>query len=206
MSSASENATEKSHICCNCDRSFHSSRGLKQHQRSSQSRNNTPTDRESTETIEDSQFFTKTSISADQLSTQSVKYIWGKYKDHEFEKNLSQVYETVVFWRKNLFLLPSGKAGRKFVGEVSRLMGEWLLDSPLKDIAFKAIMVMPSLLLQKPSQKSKSKDHLRALERRLVLWEPEEVMELLKESDAIQKNLKVATASINEISKKLHAK
>ena len=137
MSSASENTTEKSHVCCNCDRSFHSSRGLKQHQRSCQSRNNTPTDRESTETIEDSQFSTKTSKSADEPSTQSVKYIWGKYKDHEFEKNLPQVYETVVFWRKNLFLLPSGKAGINFVGEVSRLMSEWLHDSPQKDIACK---------------------------------------------------------------------
>ena len=100
MSSASENTTKKSHICCNCVQSFHSSRGLKQHQRSCQSRNNTPTDRESTETIEDSQFSTKTSISRDEPSTQSEKYIWGKYKDHEFEKNLSQVYETAVFWRK----------------------------------------------------------------------------------------------------------
>ena len=38
---------------------------------------------------------------------------------------------------KNLFVLPSGKAGRKFIGEVSKLMSEWLQDSPLKDIAFK---------------------------------------------------------------------
>ena len=71
MSNASENTTEKSqHVCCNCDRRFHSSRGLKQHQRSCQSRNNTPTDRESTETIEDSQFSTKTSKSADESLTQ----------------------------------------------------------------------------------------------------------------------------------------
>ena len=97
MSSASKNSTEKSHICCNCDRSFHSSRGLKQNQRSCQSRNNTHPDRESTETIEDSQFSTKISTSADEPSTQSAKYIWGKYKNHEFEKNLSQVYEIVVF-------------------------------------------------------------------------------------------------------------
>ena len=110
-------------------------------------------------------------MSADEPSIQGVKHIWEKYKDREFEKNLLQVYETVVFWRKNLFLLPSGKAGRKFIGEVSRLMSEWLHDSPMKDIAFKAIMVMPSLLLQKPSQNSKPKDHLRALEQRLELWE-----------------------------------
>ena len=97
----------------------------------------------------------------------------------EFEKNLSQVYETVVFWRKNMFLLPSGKVGRTFIWEVSRLMSEWLFDSPLKDIAFKVIMVMPCLLLQRPSWKSKSKDHLRALEQRLELSESGEVMELL---------------------------
>ena len=113
-------------------------------------------------------------------------------------------YLTIVFWRKNLFLLPSGKAGRKFIGEVSRLMSEWLHDLPLKDIAFKAIMVIPSLLLQKPSQKSKSKEYFRALERRLELWQSGEVMEQLKESDTIQKNMKATnkTTSINEISKK----
>ena len=63
---------------------------------------------------------------------------------------------------------------------------------------------MPSLLLQKPSQKSKSKDHLRALEQRLESWESAEVMELLKESHTIQKNMKATnkTSSFNEISKK----
>ena len=92
----------KSHIYVVTDRSFHSSRGLKQHQRSCQSINNTPADRESTETIEDAQFSTKISKSVDEPSAKSVKYIWGKYKDHEFEKNLSQVYETIVLWRKNV--------------------------------------------------------------------------------------------------------
>ena len=64
MSNASENTTEKSqHVCCNCDRRFHSSRGLKQHQRSCQSRNNTPTDCKSTETMEDSlTFITQTTL------------------------------------------------------------------------------------------------------------------------------------------------
>ena len=59
----------------------------------------------------------------------------------------------IVFWKKNLSLLPSEKAGRKLFEEVSRLMNEWLLDLQLKDIPFKVIMIMPNLLLQKPSQK-----------------------------------------------------
>ena len=109
----------------NFDRSFHSSRGLKQHQRSYQSRNNAPTDHESTKTIEDSQFSTKNSISADEPSIQNVKYIWGKYKDHQFEKNVSQVYETIVLRRKNLFLLPCGKVGKK-VYRRSFKIHEWM--------------------------------------------------------------------------------
>ena len=49
--------------------------------------------------------------------------------------------ETVVFCRKDQFVLPSGKARRKFVREVSGLMSEWLHDSPLKDIAFNSFKV-----------------------------------------------------------------
>ena len=60
---------------------------------------------------------------------------------------------------------------------------------------------MPNLLLQKPSQKSKSKDGLSALRRKMEFWESGELMELLKEAETIQKCLKTTnTAStINEI-------
>ena len=87
---------------------------------------------------------------------------------------------------------------------MSRLMNEWIRESPLKDIAFKAIMVMPGLLLQKPSRKSKSKDHLTSLENRMKLWHAGEIMELLKEAETIQKDLRVSNtpSTIAEISKK----
>ena len=85
----------------------------------------------------------------DNLAIPCTKYIWERYKDYDFEKHLSTVYEKTVFWKKNIFLLPSKIAGRKFIEEVFRLMNEWLQDSPLKDFAFKATMVMQNLLLQK---------------------------------------------------------
>ena len=72
----------------------------------------------------------------------------------------------------------------------SKSMDWFLYDNGFRHERVKVIIVMPSLLLQKPSQKSKSKDHLRVLERRLELWESGEVVELLKESDTIQKNMK----------------
>ena len=55
-----------------------------------------------------------------------------------------------IYWKKNLFLIPSRQAGKNFIDELSRLMNEWIQELSLKDIAFKTSMVMPTLLLQKP--------------------------------------------------------
>ena len=66
----------------------------------------------------------------------------------------------------------------------------WLQESPLKDITFKAIMIMPNLLLQKPLKNSKAKDHLKALERHLESWISDDLLELLKEAQTIQQSLR----------------
>ena len=50
-------------------------------------------------------------------------------------------------------------------------------------------MIMPNLLLQKPSKTSKSKEHKLSLERRLYLRKNGEFEELLFESKTIQKLL-----------------
>ena len=114
------------------------------------------------------------------------------------------MYEQIVYGKRNLFLLPSGKAGKQYIYETTKLMNEWLQESPLKDIAFKAIMIMPNLLLQKPSKNSKAKDHLKALERRLESWISGDLLELLKEAETIQKSLRSKKISTNiaEISKR----
>ena len=84
-----------------------------------------------------------------------------------------------------IFLLPSVQAAKSFIDEISRLMKEWIYKSPLKDIAFKAIMAMPDFLLQKPSPKSKPKDQLKSLENRMKLWHAGKIIELLKEAETI---------------------
>ena len=52
----------------------------------------------------------------------------------------------------------------------------------------KAAVVFPHLLLQKPSKKSKAKDHMHVkhLQRRLELWKDGNVESLLRESKCIQ--------------------
>ena len=37
-------------------------------------------------------------------------------------------------------------------------------------LVWKAVAIMPALLLQKPSQNSKAKEHVEALNRRLTVW------------------------------------
>ena len=57
-------------------------------------------------------------------------------------------------------------------------------------IALKAAFVLLALGLQKPSQKSKAKDHQECLARRLRMWNEGEIESLVREGRMIQKRLK----------------
>ena len=67
----------------------------------------------------------------------------------------------------------------------------------------KAIMIMPSLLLQKPKKDSKSAEHRRALERRLLLWHAGDLWQLFEEAVTLQKRLpdNFTRKRLNKISK-----
>ena len=83
------------------------------------------------------------------------------------KNKFDNVYNTVVHWRKSLFLLPSRSTGKRFIEEMKRLINSWTLRSEQDTIAMKALMVLPTLLLQKTSFTSKSKDNVETLKRRL---------------------------------------
>ena len=61
--------------------------------------------------------------------------------------------------------------------------------NPLERVALKACSVMQCLLLQKPHAKSKTKEHVSHLERRMKLWSQRDVDALLYEGKCIQKHL-----------------
>ena len=50
-------------------------------------------------------------------------------------------------------------------------------------------MILPSLLLRKPSKTSKVKDHLKKLDERLAMWRTGKIDELLRECKTIQHKL-----------------
>ena len=80
------------------------------------------------------------------------------------------------------------------------MINVWVYDTTIKNTALKALHVMPALLLQKPSKNSKSKDHLKSIERRFEIWKERNLNELYKEGKAIQDRLK-SDGSQNDIAK-----
>lgn len=91
---------------------------------------------------------------------------WGEVDRKEFTERVKQIYEQIVYWKKNLLLLSSERASRSFSEDTVRLLNSQIEGAAWKNMSFKAVMIMPSLLWQKPSKKSKLKDHLVALKRR----------------------------------------
>ena len=83
---------------------------------------------------------------------------------------------------------------------MTRMINAWVYDTPIKNIALKALHVMPALLLQKLSKNTKSKDHLKSLKRRFEIWKEGNINELYKEGRAIQDRLK-SDRSPNDIAK-----
>ena len=106
-----------------------------------------------------------------------------------FGRALNRIYDEIVHWNRNLFKIPSGKAGTAFVRELSRMFRAFADSSALESVAMKAVMVMPTLLLQKPHPRSKARDHVSHLERRLQLWGNGKLKELLEEGCTIQLQL-----------------
>ena len=63
---------------------------------------------------------------------------------------LNGIYDEIVHWKRNLFKVPSGKAGTIFVRELSFMFRAYADRSARESVAMKAIMVMPALLLPNP--------------------------------------------------------
>ena len=93
----------------------------------------------------------------------SPTFKWGDLSGPEFARLLDTTYAVVVHWRCNCFSVPFGKMGRDFVSELSWLYLAYGSASALEAVVQKAAIVLPILLLQKPSKRSKTKIILNVL-------------------------------------------
>ena len=101
---------------------------------------------------------------------------------------ISSIYSEITKWRRNLFRLPKGNLGKRFVDEMTKLLNTWSTTN--EEDALMLLMSMPNLLLQRTSKKVKARVNKNHLIRRLNMWENSEYSELLEEGKCIQQRLK----------------
>ena len=70
---------------------------------------------------------------------------------------------------KNVFMVPSGSAGKDYVSDMTRLINIWTVNATdLHKISLKILTIMPALPLRKPPFKSKAKQHSECFKRRFT--------------------------------------
>ena len=83
-------------------------------------------------------------------------------------------------------MVPYGKIGREFIDQVTLHINDWNSSSDNQHMSLKATFVLLAVTLQKPSPKSKTKDHLEALSKCLTHWKEGEISKLLREGRILQ--------------------
>ena len=219
-----KNSQKNPATCNRCQRTFDSIKGLRIHSRkcdkTASSESNSKSCAKTKQPDQDVQpeLFTQTTQEAghERGSTQqniaeitqdevqpTGSFVWGNLNYTEVAQIGNSMYEEIVFWKKNLFKLPTGAAGKEFLREITRLLNLWIDDvKPMGEISLKMVMVMPAILLQKPSRKSTSRQHSEYLRKRLQLWRDGKFDELMVEARAIQNSAK-RTARKDESSEHL---
>ena len=115
-----------------------------------------------------------------------------------FTEIVRKIYEETIGWKKNLFQVPSGKHGKDYIKLVTEWFKHFNVGNCFQGLSMKVEMILPNLLLQKPSMKSKAKDHTECLERRLKQWNEGKILDILKEGTIIQNKLKEKPARAAE--------
>ena len=131
----------------------------------------------------------------------SPNFIWGEMEGAKVAEDIDMIYREIVHWRHNLFKIPSGKQGKVFVNEMARLFNAYAEASSLEGVAIKAAMVLPALVLQKPSKTSRSKDHSNCIERRMKEWQAGHFHTLYEEAKSIQARLAATKAPLQSTAK-----
>ena len=76
---------------------------------------------------------------------------------------VNKIYDEITTWRKNLFLLPRGKAGTEFIKDLTRLIELFVNDTEWKNLSLTFMHISIPMMLQKPSLKSKAKEQVKHL-------------------------------------------
>ena len=108
----------------------------------------------------------------------------------------SEAYEEIIKWKRNLFDLPKGNLGKKFIEELTKHLNKWAATKNNKSIQL--VMIMPSLLLQRTAKSCKGRVNKDNLRRRFELWDAGKLNELVDEGKCLQSRLTAPTGTQND--------
>ena len=129
------------------------------------------------------------SLPAFTIAANAENFQWGAKNGKETASKIAEIYERVVYWRPNLFELPSGRLGKMFVDETARLFESITQGNPLERVAFKAIAIMAHMILQKTHRNMKAKEIKETFEARMKRWQEGDMGKLFDDANAIQEEL-----------------
>ena len=117
------------------------------------------------------------------LAIKSNKIKWGSLEGEvAITREVHSIYDEIVKWRKNIFLVPRGKVGTDLIKEIIRLLKLFINPTKWSRLALALLHIFLPLMLQKPSSKSKARDHVKYLEKRLKLWKEGDLKAILAEN------------------------
>ena len=102
---------------------------------------------------------------------------------------IAKAYDEIVHWRKKFFMIPCNAVGKAFVNKLATQLQSFVYSGGKDLVALYNFMVLPTLLLQKPTRDNcgykEATEHLR---RRLDLWDKQDLPSLLDEGRCLQKH------------------
>ena len=114
---------------------------------------------------------------------------WGLLKGAEIREVVVKTYNITTRWKRNIFYLPTGKAGECFIEELTKVISHFNDGGAFESVSLMMVTIMFPLLLQKPAPNSKTADHMRYLEKRINMWKEGRISELLDERKTIQNRM-----------------
>ena len=85
--------------------------------------------------------------------------------------------------------IPRGKARKTLIAEMTHLIRLFNSSRRWESVAIHMLQVLLPLIFQKPSLKSKNREHVKYLNKRMEWWKHGKIDELISECEAIQKKL-----------------
>jgi len=125
------------------------------------------------------------------LLNRANNVIWGSmFGEGCIGEELTKAYDKIVSWDRNLFMLPRGKSGEKFIKELISLIYKFVNKTAWEGLALQLVHVFIPLMLQKPSSNSTARNNAKYLLTRLEWWKDGDLKSLMDEACTIQMKLK----------------